>query len=166
MRDAGVSRQVFEVDERRSDHLVHIVVPIFGEPPDESNSSVRAREKGILPVQCAVIRTRYRIVRLAIARWKLTRNDRLRMRLTGEMLIFRGTNEGDVWGWVVDAADRLHPNGIDRFKVDPQRAVREAPKSPTIIFVDRTGVDEMVEANTIGNRCKVVTEDNFDVRVR
>ena len=92
--------------QRLGDDLVHVVILVRREPPDEVHVGRRVRERLVALVELRVLGSRDRVVRVTLARGELVDDARLRVHLPGQVLEL-GDPRVLVLVRVVDDGDRL-----------------------------------------------------------
>src|SRR5687768_18417830 len=77
--DLAVSRQ------RLSNDLVHVVILVRRQPPNEMDLRRPIRQRLVLCIQLTVLFPRHRIIRIALSFWKFKHDASLRVLLTSQV---------------------------------------------------------------------------------
>ena len=97
------------------DDLVHVVVFVRAEPPDESHIGVLPCQRFVLFIERLVFRSGNGIIWISVSTRKLIRDTGFRMNLAGQILVFRHPGVRHCLGRVVHNRDRQKPSDIMGF---------------------------------------------------
>src|SRR5947209_12149670 len=104
--------------QRLADDLVHVVITVCGEPPDEGDIAGRIRQLFVLLEQLLIFRPRDRIIGITFGRRILIGDRRHRRLLPGQVLVLADTRERHVFGGIVDDRNFLELLLIERLVVE------------------------------------------------
>ena len=148
-----------------ADDLVHVVVAIRGEPPDEGDTALLARQGLIALEQRLVLLARDRIVGIALGLRVFAGDAGARVLFAGQVLVLGDPGVGHRLVGIVHHGHRLEPFLVQRLVLEPQRTVRQLAVAVAEVLVDRAG-EHQVPVRIGRPRLGIVgAEQQIDVRM-
>src|SRR5215203_89598 len=143
------SYQAVEDLERLRDDLIHVVVLVGREATDERDVRRRVCQQFVSLVELGVLRTRHRVVRIAIGAGPLANDCRLGVHLPGQVLELGAARVREVLARIVDDGSELMNRLVIRLELELERAVRQLSEAVVEVLVDRPREDHLPPGNEL-----------------
>src|SRR5215217_3540373 len=121
-RGVGANGHAAIMRQRLADHLIHIIVAITAQTPDEADLGMRIGQSGILLVERRILGPRDGVVWVSVSLRELVADRSLAVNLPSQMLVFSDAGVGHGLGGIVDDRYRLEAALVECFMAKGEAA--------------------------------------------